>query len=207
VRRRACSHGALSPCPENRSAPTERGGYSIVARHYTRFVSASALFATILISFAVSSFAEGRTTRLNDKAFAFAQELIAHGHIVIDKKNEWGDHHPTSQQENDFIRDHGLAEYANWHLGIDPTHAQNSKARFKFPFGDFKNIHRCALLAVKSRAHQYGYSDIEHVAERLLKMMDSKQQHNSERRPRKFSCPVEAAIGSQASSLTRPTCF
>jgi hypothetical protein len=138
------------------------------------FASAAAVIAAILISFSNASFAGSPTVMLNDKAFAFAQELIAHGHIVMDKKNEWGDHHSTSQQENDFIRDHGFAEYANWHLGIDATHAQNSKARFKFPFGDFKNIHRCALLAVKNRAHQYGYSDIEHAAVRLLEMMDSK---------------------------------
>jgi hypothetical protein len=31
------------------------------------------------------------------------------------------------------------------------------------------------LLAVKSRAHQYGYSDIENAAERLLEMMESKR--------------------------------
>jgi hypothetical protein len=32
------------------------------------------------------------------------------------------------------------------------------------------------LLAVKSRAHQYGYSDIENAAERLLEMMESKRE-------------------------------
>jgi hypothetical protein len=129
------------------------------------------LIAAILISFGVSSFAESRTTHLNENAFAYAQELIAQGHVVLDKKNDWGDHQGAAQQENDFIRDHGFAEYSKWHLGIDATHVQSSKARFRFPFGDFKNIHRCALLAVKSRAHQYGYSDIENAAERLLEMM------------------------------------
>jgi hypothetical protein len=100
----------------------------------------------------------------------------------LDKKNEWGDHHAAAQQENDFIRDYGFAEYSKWHLGIDATHVQNSKARFKFPFGDFKNIHRCALLAVKSRAHQYGYSDIENAAERLLEMMESKREDEIRKR-------------------------
>jgi len=94
----------------------------------------------------------------------------------LDKKNDWGDHQAAAQQENDFIRDHGFTEYSKWHLGIDAMHVQNSKARFKFPFGDFKNIHRCALLAVKSRAHQYGYSDIEQAAVRLLEMMESKKR-------------------------------
>ena len=141
-------------------------------KHYRRSVTTTALIAATLISVGVSSFPESRTTRLNENAFAYAQELITQGHVVLDKKNEWGDHHPTAQQDNDFIRDHGFAEYSKWHLGIDSTHAQRTKARFKFPFGDFKNIHRCALLAVKSRAHQYGYSDIENAAERLLEMME-----------------------------------
>ena len=141
-------------------------------KHDTRFATATALIATILIFVGVPSFAESRTTRLNENAFAYAKELITQGHVVLDKRNEWGDHHPTAQQDNDFIREHGFAEYSRWHLGIDPTHVQSSKARSKFPFGDFKNIHRCALLAVKSRAHQYGYSDIENAAERLLEMME-----------------------------------
>ena len=109
------------------------------------------------------------------------QDLITQGHVILDKKNEWGDHHPTAQQDNDFIHDHGFAEYSKWRLGIDATHAQSSKARFKFPFGDFKNIHRCALLAVKSRAHQYGYSDIENAAERLLEMMEGRGGENRRR--------------------------
>ena len=152
---------------------TDRAGdCSIVAKRYTRFVAATVLIAAILISFAVSSFAESRTTRLNENAFAYARELIIQGHVVLDKKNDWGDDRAAAAQENDFIRDNGFAEYSKWHLGIAATHVQNSKARFKFPFGDFKNIHRCALLAVKSRAHQCGYSDIENAAERLLEMME-----------------------------------
>ena len=161
---------ARKTCPECWDAPTERGARSVVAKHRTRLVPATAL--AILISFGVSAFAESRTTRLDETAFAYAQELITQGHVVLDKKNDWGDHHPTAQQESDFIRDHGFAEYSKWHLGIDATHAQKSKARSKFPFGDFKNIHRCALLAVKSRAHQYGYSDIENAAAPLLEMME-----------------------------------
>ena len=155
---------------------TEWGGCRVVAKHYRGFVPATALVVAILISFAVSSFAGGRTTRLNEDAYSYAQGLIAQGHVVFDKRNDWGDHHAATQEENDFIRDHGFAEYSKWHLGIDATHVQSSKARFKFPFGDFKNIHRCALLAVKSRAHQYGYSDIEQAAVRLLEMMESKKR-------------------------------
>jgi len=136
-----------------------------------QFACVTILAAGIWNFFPTLSFAREPTANLNENAFTFAQQIIAQGHVVLDKRNDWQHHHPDPQQENDFIRDHGFVEYSNWHLGIDATHVQNSKARFKFPFGDFKNIHRCALLAVKSRAHQYGYFDIENAAQRLLEMM------------------------------------
>jgi hypothetical protein len=42
------------------------------------------------------------------------------------------------QQENDFIREHGYGEYAKWHLGIDDAEAQDTKRRYRFPYGDFE---------------------------------------------------------------------
>lgn len=78
--------------------------------------------------------------------------------------------------ENEFIRAHGFAEYGKWHLGIDETHAEGTKARYKFPFGDFMNLHRSGLLAVKNRAHQFGYADIEKAAIQLLEMIDLKRK-------------------------------
>ena len=197
-------------CPECGGVSTEWRSCSVVSKHYAQFASASALIAAILMSFAVSSFAASKTTRLNENAFAYAQELIAQGHIVLDKKNDWGDHHAAAQQENDFIRHHGFTEYSKWHLGIDAMHVQNSKARFKFPFGDFKDIHRCALLAVKSRAHQYGYSDIENAAERLLKMMEGKavrieEEFRVRRALSKVGLPTTSQSGSDLVGLL-PVC-
>jgi len=135
--------------------------------------------AGILISNPALSFAQSRTVRLNENAFAYAKELIAQGRVVVDKKNGWRDDHPTTEEENEFIRAHGFAEYRNWHLGLDETHAEDTKARHKFPFGDFKNLHRCGLLAVKSRAHQLGYADIEKAAIRLIEIVNSKGENES----------------------------
>ena len=115
---------------------------------------------------------------LNERSFLSAQELVEHGRVLIDLRNAWGEHQPSAEEENEFIRQHGFAEYAKWHLGIDDRHPENTKARYKFPFGDFKNIHRSALLAAKSRARQYGYSDIEDAVNRLLEMIESKEKHH-----------------------------
>ncbi len=100
-------------------------------------------------------------TKLNQIAFESCKELIRRGRVIIDKKGAWGQHQPSPEEENEFIRLHGFEEYAKWHLGIDEGRPEATKARYKFPSGDFKNVHRCALLAVKSRAAQYNYDEID----------------------------------------------
>ena len=133
-----------------------------------------AVVALLLYSLAI----DGRSRqdpaiRLNARAFDFAAALIAQNHFVADKKGEWSEHHPTRTGENDFIRDQGFPQYAKWHLAIDEQHGLNSKARYKFPFGDFQNVRRSGLLAIKSRAHQHGYREIEDATTRLLEMIES----------------------------------
>jgi len=75
---------------------------------------------------------------------------------------------PLSKKKNEFVRLRGFEEYGKWYLGIDGRHKVGSKAHYKFPFGNFKALHRCGLLAVKARAHEYGYADIEAAADELL---------------------------------------
>jgi hypothetical protein len=104
---------------------------------------------------------------LNKNAFAFAAQLINEKHFIADGKGAWSEHRPSANEENEFIRLHGFGEYAKWHLGIDDHYPENTKQRYKFPYGDFKNVHRCGLLAAKARARQYGYTEIENAAAKL----------------------------------------
>jgi hypothetical protein len=104
---------------------------------------------------------------LNEIAFTFAMELIKEKQVVVDGKGAWTKHRPSADEENTFIRLHGFAEYAKWHLGIDRRFPENSKRRYKFPYGDFKNVHRCGLLAAKVRARQNGYDEIGNAAAEL----------------------------------------
>jgi hypothetical protein len=107
-------------------------------------------------------------------AFKFASELIKEGRVVTDGKGAWSRHRPSADEENEFIRLHGFVEYANWHLGIDRRFPENTKQRYKFPYGDFKNVHRCGLLAAKTRARQYGYAEIENAAAALERAMKNR---------------------------------
>ena len=109
---------------------------------------------------------------LNKSAFDQAKRLINEGHVVLDEKDAWSEHQPSAEQENEFIRRHGLNEYAKWHLGIDDEKDEHTKGRYKFPYGDFKNVHRCGVISAESRAGQYKYDDIESAAAHLHGMLD-----------------------------------
>jgi len=115
----------------------------------------------------------GGSIKVNQDALAFASQLIQEGHLIADRKGAWRQHKPSPDMENEFIRAHGFAGYAKWHLGVDERFAPNTKGRHKFPYGDFKNVHRCGLLAVKSRAREHGYNEIEDAATKLLRMIES----------------------------------
>jgi hypothetical protein len=117
---------------------------------------------------------------VNQNAFAFAVQLIKEGHFIVDGKGAWSEHRPSADEENEFIRVHGFAEYAKWHLAIDSRFAENTKRRYKFPYGDFKNVHRCALLAVKARARQHGHAEIQSAAAELERAIKDKPPINTD---------------------------
>jgi hypothetical protein len=114
--------------------------------------------------------------KLSKVAFEHAKRLINAGKVVKDDRDAWSEHEPSAEQENEFIEKHGYAEYGKWHLGVDDEQDEDTKKRYKFPYGDFKKIHRCALLSAESRAGQYKYADIETAAHQLHGMIESKKR-------------------------------
>jgi hypothetical protein len=110
--------------------------------------------------------------KLHKGGFAYAQQLVRGGHLVKDDRGVWSEHQPSSQAENDFIREHGFVEYGKWHLGVDDEHSAHEKRHYKFPYGDFRDVHRCAVLSAESRAGQYKHTDIESAAAHLHGMIE-----------------------------------
>jgi hypothetical protein len=111
--------------------------------------------------------------KLNKKAFEHAKDLVREGHVVVDERDAWSEHQPSAQEENEFIELHGFSEFGKWHLGIDDEKREQTKGRYKFPYGDLQDIHRCAVLSAESRAGQYKYYDIENAAAHLHGMVDA----------------------------------
>src|SRR5258708_18704097 len=54
-----------------------------------------------------------------------------------------------------LFRSHGFAEYGKWYLGINDEKPEDTKGHYEFPYGDFKDVHRCGVLSAESRAGQY----------------------------------------------------
>src|SRR2546430_16264038 len=93
--------------------------------------------------------------KLNRRAFQHAKTLIDRRRAVLDERDAWGEHRPTSRQREAFIGAHGIRSYSTWFLGIDTEAAEGTKARHTFPYGDFKNVHRCEVLSAEAPAARY----------------------------------------------------
>ena len=109
---------------------------------------------------------------LNQRAFEHAKKLIDLRAFVFDEKDMWSEHQPSAQVENEYLKAHGFGEYGKWYLGIDTEKDEESKSRYKFPYGDFERVHRCGVLSAEVRAGQRKYDDIESAAAHLHGMLE-----------------------------------
>lgn len=48
-------------------------------------------------------------TRLNKDALSHARSLIRSGDVVRDERDDWSEHAPSTDEENAFIDEHGMA--------------------------------------------------------------------------------------------------
>jgi hypothetical protein len=111
--------------------------------------------------------------KLNSRAFEHAKGLVDEGRFVFDDRDAWSEHQPSAEEENRYIEQHGLDAYGLWYLGIDDEATEGTKGYYKFPYGDFEQVHRCGLLAAESRAGQRGYRDIQQAVAHLHGMVEA----------------------------------
>jgi hypothetical protein len=111
--------------------------------------------------------------RVNTDGVAKARELIDAG--KYDDTTEWSDAVPSADEENAYIDKHGYDGFGLWHLAIDPEAGETTKKRYAFPYGDFRQVNRAALIHAKQRAVQNGHDEIEKAADELLHYLDEKR--------------------------------
>jgi hypothetical protein len=110
--------------------------------------------------------------KLHDSGYEHARHLIEEGRGVLDDRDDWSEHQPSAAEENRYIEEHGFPAYGRWFLGVDDQQKPDTKGYYKFPYGDFENVHRCGVLAAESRAGQYKHDDIRSAAAHLRGMLD-----------------------------------
>ena len=44
----------------------------------------------------------------------------------------------------------------SWHLGVDDAFPARTKRHYRFPYGDFRDVHRCAVRAAEAHEALYG---------------------------------------------------
>ena len=113
------------------------------------------------------------TVTLNQPAFRQAKKLIAEGEVVRDDRDDWSEHAPTADQENDFLDTHTWSDYSHWYLGVDDDAPKDTKGHYKFPIGDFRRVHRCGVISAESRAGQNDYDDVRDALKTLLDRIDA----------------------------------
>jgi hypothetical protein len=107
---------------------------------------------------------------LNDAAVAHVRRLIDARQYVLD--SDWGDAQPSADDENAYLKTHDWDAYAAWHLGLTDGANDETKARYGFVVGDFRRVHRSAIIACHFRAAEWRHKAIELAAHELLQHID-----------------------------------
>jgi hypothetical protein len=108
---------------------------------------------------------------VSPRAVTRARALIDAHQYVLD--SDWGDVQPKAEDENAFLETHAWEEYAEWHLGLTEGANEETKARYAFVYGDFRRVHRTALIACVYRASEWRHKDVELAAHDLLQHLDA----------------------------------
>ena len=107
---------------------------------------------------------------VNSDAVAHAERRIRNRQYVLD--SDWGQSQPRADDENAYLKNHAWDDYASWHLGLTEGATDETKARYAFVYGDFRRVHRTALIACVYRASEWRHKDVELAAHDLLQLLD-----------------------------------
>jgi hypothetical protein len=110
------------------------------------------------------------TYAVNQAGVEHVRRLVRAKQYVLE--SDWGDVQPGAEAQNAFLERHGWEQYAQWHLGLTEGANDETKARYAFVAGDFRRVHRSALIACVYRAAEWRHKDVERAAYDLLQLLD-----------------------------------
>ncbi len=109
---------------------------------------------------------------VNPRAVERAHRMIDARQYVLD--SDWGESQPSAEDENAYLAKHSWDDYGEWHLALTEGASEETKGRYAFVLGDFRRVHRTALMACQFRAAEWRHKDVELAAHELLQYLDEK---------------------------------
>src|SRR5690242_10919722 len=107
---------------------------------------------------------------VNEAAVDRVGEMIDKRQYVLN--SDWGAVQPGAEERNAYLGRHGWTAYSAWHLGLTVGPGDETKARYAFVAGDFRRVHRSALIACVYRASEWRHKSVELAAHDLLQELD-----------------------------------
>jgi len=112
-------------------------------------------------------------SKLNSKGYNNASSLIEDD--KVDKNSDWSF---SSEDGNTLLGEDGddWENYAKWFLLVNEDANEDTKDRYKFPFGKEGKVYRSALSAIRQRAGQFGYDDVFEAAGKLIEKIEEDKE-------------------------------
>ncbi|MCS7070537.1 MAG: hypothetical protein NZM00_03470 [Anaerolinea sp.] len=103
------------------------------------------------------------TLKINPPGVAHALHLVKTGHYTIN--TIWENNRPTEAQQQAYQAENGEDELARWYLARDDD-------GYTLPHGDFRRVHRSAVVAAKRAAEAQGLPELVAAADEILDLFD-----------------------------------
>jgi len=107
--------------------------------------------------------------KVNPVGLRNAKNLISRGKINNTASWEF-----TAADGNKILGNDNWNNYSKWHLAIDTSKNEETKAYYKFPFGKNGELYRSALRAIRVRAGQQRQANISNAAGKLFDQLKEK---------------------------------
>jgi hypothetical protein len=106
---------------------------------------------------------------VNPVGVEHCRRMVESRQYVLD--SDWGQRQPDAAAQNAYLESHSWEEYSGWHLGLTQGAGEQTKARYAFVVGDFRRVHRTALIACVYRAAEWRHKRVELAAHELLQLL------------------------------------
>lgn len=113
--------------------------------------------------------------KLNQAAVERAKYIINAGEVES-LHTDWNEEKPTPTEVDHFLSTHYMKEYGEWFLGKNSDVADTQKEHYEYPYGDLKEVQKCALVDSIAKAEKKGDKEIARVAKELLELVDKNKK-------------------------------